>query len=386
MKVKQQNTNKRVLHLGKFYSPEYGGIESVTQILAEGITSSYQVRVICFTQLQRKMTKDTINEVSVIRYPVFIAFLSQPLSFSYFLQCIKQSRQVDIIHIHTPNLLATAAAFFIPRSKKIVVHWHSDILNKGWMGKLVQPIEKWLLKRADKTIVTTNQYIEGSKLLKTVLDKISIIPIGIEDLSQFATTELDDSKLKEFIQNKQVVLSIGRLVPYKGFKYLIDSARFLDKHKVIVIVGAGKQRVELSEMIIDLNLSHKVYLAGKLSMPDLQAMYRLADIFCLASVDRAEAFGIVLLEAMSFGLPVVATRIDCSGVSWVNQHGFSGLNVAVKDSKALSRVFNNILDNNQLYDKLSRGSKDRYQSEFTQQKFIENILELYNSLGAVLDN
>lgn len=378
---------KKILHLGKFYPPAYGGIESVTQILAEGASSVYQVTVVCFTREHKKILKEQKGKVQIIRCPSFVTISSQPLSFSYFWYSVKQSLQADIIHLHAPNVLATFAAFFMPRAKKMLVHWHSDIVGKGFLGILARLLERCLLKRADTIIATSRNYADGSASLKFVLNKVKIVPIGIQDLS--AVHNIDDKKINHpsvhpqllnFVRNKKVVLSVGRLVPYKGFRYLIKSARYLDDDQVIVIVGSGEQKTELQKLIADTQLSEKVYLCGKVNFEELQALYYLADIFCMSSVNKAEAFGVVLLEAMSFSLPIVATNIQNSGVPWVNQHQKTGLNVAIEDSKALADACQSLLKNKTMQKNYSQASRQRFETCFTAKIFVNNVLALYKKL------
>ena len=133
---------------------------------------------------------------------------------------------------------------------------------------------------------------------------------------------------------------MGRHVYYKGFEYLLDAAKYLDDKYIILLGGQGELTPRLQEKIKQHNLDEKVKLLGKISAEELPAYFSAADVFCLPSVERSEAYGVVQLEAMACGTPVISTNIKGSGVSWVNKHGITGIVVPVKDSKALADSFN----------------------------------------------
>jgi glycosyltransferase involved in cell wall biosynthesis len=174
------------------------------------------------------------------------------------------------------------------------------------------------------------------------------------------------------------------LVPYKGFNVLIQAAQQLPKDSVVVIVGGGPLQQELQQAIKSAGVRDRVVLAGRLSDAALHALFERAILYCLPSTYRAEAFGVVLLEAMAYGLPIVASDIPGSGVPWVNQHGLSGLNVPVEDAKALADACNQILTSEVLRRKFSQGARQRYLAEFTEVTSIKRMLIAYDRLLAGL--
>ena len=107
--------------------------------------------------------------------------------------------------------------------------------------------------------------------------------------------------IREKYPCKKIVFSLGRLVAYKGYEYLIEAARFLDDDYVLLIGGTGPLKAELDEKIKMLGLEGKVVLLGRVSDEDLPAYYGACELFCLSSVQKTEAFGIVQIEAMSCG-------------------------------------------------------------------------------------
>jgi glycosyltransferase involved in cell wall biosynthesis len=137
---------------------------------------------------------------------------------------------------------------------------------------------------------------------------------------------------------------------------------------------------KLNAHIEEVGAGYKILLAGRVTDEELCALYQTAEVFCLPSIFRAEAFGVVLLEAMSYGLPIVATDIEGSGVPWVNQHGVSGLNVEVKNSEELAKACTQIITDPALQMRLGQGARQRYEINFTNKIFTENFLEIYKKL------
>ena len=281
---------------------------------------------------------------------------SQPLGIKYCQQCLKFGRNADVVHLHVPNMLGALCALLLGKKPRLLVHWHSDVINKGILGRILRPLEVALLRRADKIIATSRVYAEASDTLRPFREKIRIVPIGVAD------TKLDNSSLDtplwcdEQIRGRKIILAVGRLVPYKGFDVLIEATKHISDQAVVVIVGSGPLHGKLKQAIDDANLKDRIVMAGRLSASELSALFARASLFCLPSISRAEAFGVVLLEAMACGLPIVATNIDGSGVSWVSLHDTSGLNVPVGDPIALAQACNQILETPALCARLAEGS------------------------------
>ena len=174
------------------------------------------------------------------------------------------------------------------------------------------------------------------------------------------------------------MFSLGRLVAYKGYRFLVEAAQYLGDGFVVLIGGTGELKADLQREIDSLGLRGKVELLGRIADGDLPAYYGACDVFCLSSVQKTEAFGIVQIEAMSCGKPVVATRIPQSGVAYVNAHGVSGLNVEPGNARELARAIMAITKDGQTYAKYSAGASRRYGEMFTKERMIEKCLEIYD--------
>lgn len=373
-----------IVHFGKYFFPDAGGIESVTLSLAKGaVAAGHNVTVVCF---KKSNTNDVefINGVRIIRAPIWRLFASQPLSWGYFLDCLRESLRADIVHLHAPNMVAALCAILVPKRIKLIVHWHSDVVGKGPLAYLFGPLIFLLLKRANLVIATSQVYAKASAPLRGFDSKLTVVPIGVRDPNSLHSAKSEPLNLSPDLlkksDGKKIILSIGRLVPYKGFDVLIDAAHYLAKDSVVFIVGVGPLKQVLEATIANAKLSDRIYLIGRQSDEALRALYESATLFCLPSIMRSEAFGVVLLEAMACGLPIVATDIPGSGVPWVNMSDVSGINVAVGDSLALANACNLIMKSPSLRLRYSIGARERFLNTFTEDASVNSILEIYNSL------
>jgi glycosyltransferase involved in cell wall biosynthesis len=281
-------------------------------------------------------------------------------------------------------MLAALAAILLGGRPKLLVHWHSDVVGKGLLGFLLRPLERAMLRRADRIVCTSQLYADGSNMLRPFLHKVSVVPNGIPDVAARPNMAGGmPEQLKYLIGGRRIILAVGRLVPYKGFGVLIEAALRLPQDAVVVIVGSGHLQEQLRGRIEQLGLRTKVLLTGHVEDSVLDALYRNAALFCLPSVERSEAFGVVIVEAMAYGLPVVATKIPGSGVPWVNMDQESGLNVPVNDPQQLAEACTSILRSPELRGRLSIGARQRYSELFTTAAVNARMLEEYARILSV---
>lgn len=368
----------RVLQFGKFY-PFIGGVNKVLFDLSKGLNANgIKCDVLC-ASVNKKDYKLKLNDADVFVASSWLMLSSTLISPSMIRKLKEIACQYDIIHIHHPDPMAALALFFSNTQAKIILHWHSDIVRQKVLLRFYSPLQDWLLKRSDLIFVTTPNYASHSKYLKKYISKIRVVPIGI-DPDELKTTEALSLDLKQKYKNKKIIFSLGRFCYYKGFEYLIESAKYLDDNYIIIIGGDGYLRHKYEKIIARYRLQSKVILPGKLSEYE-KANYLIAcDVFCLSSIEKSEAFGIVQIEAMCKGRPVVATMIEGSGVDWVNQDGVSGLNVIPRNPNELAKAFELIINDEMLHKKLSNGAKERFTNEFTLEKMTNKCIDFYMSV------
>ncbi len=374
----------RVVHLAKFYPPDAGGMETVVASLARGAAAAgWAVDVVCFASASSAGAPMPCG-MRVYRAPARLRPASQPLSLRYLWMARRCARGADLIHVHTPNFVALLCAMLLPRDRPLIVHWHSDVIDKGWLARLLAPAERWLLRRATAVVATSAAYAQASAALSRCPPaKLRIVQIGVPDPTGSGDPPAPlPAPLAQWLRGRLLVLAVGRFVAYKGFDVLVQAAADLHAGAAVIVVGDGPQAGAVARRIRDARLDDRVRLTGRANPDELHALFAAATVFCLPSLQRAEAFGVVLAEAMAYGVPVVATAIAGSGVPWVNSEGISGFNVPVGDARALAQACNRIIDSPALHERLAAGARQRFLDFFEEGRSVQSILALYRELTA----
>lgn len=380
----------KILHIGKYYPPFSGGIENFMGNLLPLLASdSTQIHALVHNHIPGfTLSEELYHQVKIIRIPSYGRILFAPVSplFPFYLNSEIKSFQPDIIHIHMPN----TSAFWLlmlPLAKQIpwIIHWHSDVVNNNlsWAFslayKVYKPFEQLLLKKSKKIIATSPHYLESSPALKKWQKKSHIIPLGIKPQSPENTQE-SLTQAENYWDNSQYkLLSIGRLTYYKGHQYLIEAMKNIDQTKLIII-GHGEEYHKLSALINKLDLNDRVILAGNLDDHLLHALLTTCDIFCLPSIERTEAFGLVLLEAMSHSKPLLVSNIPGSGMTWVCQDQQTGLFSAPEDSYDISEKIQQLLLNNNKRSQFGKNAYERLKQQFSLKSVADKTLALYHEI------
>lgn len=369
-----KNDKLRILQLGKFY-PVKGGVEKVMYDLMVGLSErGVDCDMLCAAWDGEGRTWKLNEHAKLMSCKTLLKAAATMISPAMIFKLRKICNGYDIIHVHHPDPMAALALFLSGYKGKVILHWHSDIQKQRFLLKLYKPLQQWLIARAGRIVGTTPVYLAESPFLKEVQEKTVALPIGVEQILPSAEGV---ETMKQRYAGKKIVFSLGRLVPYKGYKYLVEAARYLSDDYVVLIGGTGPLKDILQAEIEHLGLRGKVELLGRVSEEDLPLYYGACEVFCLSSVQKTEAFAIVQIEAMSCGKPVVATKIPQSGVSWVNRNGVSGINVVPEDAKALAEAIRKVTEEEKQYSAFSEGAFKRYQENFTKKKMIENCLKIY---------
>lgn len=368
----------KVLQLGKFY-PGIGGLEKVMYDITMGLSQRGEFCDILCTVLEKHDRGDIkLNDhASILRVPYLKKVAATMIAPALIFRLRKIQKDYDIIHIHHPDPMACLALFLSGYKGSVIIHWHSDILKQKHLLKLYRPLQNWLIRRAEVIVGTTSTYVKESPHLRNAQGKVAVIPIGIDKLKPDAGQV---ARIKDKYVGKKIIFAVGRLVGYKGFEYLIKAARQLGDDCVILIGGKGVLRKSLEELIKEEGVEDRVHLLGFIGNEELPGYFGACDVFCLSSIWKTEAFAIVQVEAMSCGKPVVATKIPESGVSWVNADGVSGVNVDPKDADALANAIQDILSDEQRYEHLAEGARQRYETMFTKELMVEHCLDLYRTI------
>ncbi|RAX54224.1 hypothetical protein CCY99_04225 [Helicobacter sp. 16-1353] len=367
----------RVLQFGKFFPPDLGGIETVIEDLTLGLNKrGISCDVLC-SNSKLKYEESTLPcGAKIMRCASFGKFASTSIAPQMIFKLRKIIDNYDIIHMHLPDPMANLALLLANYKNKIIIlHWHSDIIKQKRLLKLYLPLQQKLLKIATAIIATSNKYIEESAFLPKFRDKCVGIPIGVNKESLVADDV--DKDIIRFPKNKKVIFSLGRFATNKGFEYLIESAKYLSDEYVIFIGGSGNEALkkQFEEQVRAEGLENKVYLMGRIKRNNLQYYYKNCHIFALPSIQ--ESYGIVLVEAMSFGKPIICTKLYPSGNDWINMHNKTGLVIESKNPQAIAKAIEEIEKN---YNYFANNAYNRYLEEFKQETMIDNIISLYKKL------
>ncbi|NCC24700.1 MAG: glycosyltransferase [Deltaproteobacteria bacterium] len=373
----------RILHLGKFYPPAPGGIENFLRDLARAqVRSGHEVHVLCHAhQGTKNLERETVDKVIVTRVPVALSLAYAPLAPSYplHLRKILTSFRPDIVHVHMPNVSPFWVLGWFRPTFGLVVHWHADVIpSPNDLGlRLFRPVyslpETMLLSRAGAVVATSSPYADTSPVLGRFREKVEIIPLGL-DMSRFHVPDRPKAE-----DGPPLVLSIGRCTPYKGLDQLIRAWVSVPRGRLI-IVGSGPLLDELRDLTLRLGLADRIDLPGSLPESDLHNLLDSCDLFCLPSVERTEAFGLVLLEAMRYGKPLITTEVPGSGMSEVNIHGRTGLRVPPRDPEALAKAVNTLLDDPARRSELGRRATSRLAEKFDIVHVAERLDNLYRHI------
>ena len=367
----------KILQLGKFY-PIRGGVEKVMYDLMMGLSElGVSCDMLCALSDGGSRIVRLNENARLIGCRTWVKLAATMISPDMILTLRRVCREYDVIHVHHPDPMACLALLLSGYKGKVVLHWHADIEKQKVLLRFYMPLQKWLLKRADVIVGTTPVYLAASPYLKSVQDKVCCLPIGVKPV--LPPVE-ETAKIRSSYPGKKIIFSLGRLVAYKGFSYLVEAAQYLGDDYVVLIGGAGPLEAELKSQIQALGLEDKVKLLGRISDEEVVAYYGACTLFCMSSVFKTEAFGIVQIEAMSCGKPIVATRIPGSGVAWVNEHKVSGLNVEPMNAQQLAEAIVAIAEDENVYKTYCEGAAQRYRELFTKQSMIANVQEIYSKL------
>jgi rhamnosyl/mannosyltransferase len=366
----------KILQVVKLYYPWIGGVEKVVQQIAEGLNrkNNFEIEVLCCNH-ERKGKEEKINGVKIHRASSFGIFWGMPISFDFFRLFKKLTKKVDIIDFHHPFPLGDLGIFLFRPKAKLIVHYHSDIVRQSILEFFFKFFILHALKKAEKIIVSNPNLIKSSPYLQKFKGKCEIIPFGV-DLEKFRKFDLEKvRKIKE--KYGKFVLFVGRLNYYKGLHYLIDAMK--DVKANLVIIGEGPEKSNLKSQIANLKLENKIFFLPFQPEDELVNYYRACDVFVLPSIFKSEAFGLVLIEAMACGKPVISTELG-TGTSFVNRNGVTGFVAPPKDSKALAEAINKILSDKELAQKFGKNAENLVIENFSLQKMIEKTKSIYKEV------
>lgn len=368
----------RVLHVGKYYPPVPGGMERVLKLLCDRERHRVDCRVLV-AHTGRRTRRDTLDGVPVTRAGTLLKVGSVALGPALSIELARS--KADVTVIHEPNPVALVADAVTRRRGPLVVYFHSEVVRAQWKyATFYRPFLARVLHRASRILVASPAMRDTAVQLEGFRHKCEVVPYGI-DLSALAPSPATIARAARWRHEaaSPLLLFVGRLVPYKGVDVLIRALAGLDAR--LAVVGDGPERAALEQLARDRGLADRIRFLGAVPDDEVLALYHACDVFVLPSVTRAEAFGMVQLEAMACGKPVISTALR-SGVPWVNQHGTSGLVVAPGDAAALAGAIRELLGDEGMRRALGAGARRRVEHEFTAERMAARTVEIYEAVAA----
>ncbi len=382
----------RICHLSKYYPPVPGGIETHVQTLARAQADlGAEVVVLCvnpfdsngnFTATTNRT--ETIEEmdgkVRVIRLGRLASIARLDICPALPKKLCQVTRNPNtLLHIHTPNPTMLIAMLALRKRVPLVVTHHSDIIKQKILKYALRPFQYFVYGKASSVLATSSQYITGSKFLQTYKKNLDYLPLGL-DSSRFRSPNAGALSFAAELKRKYegpIWLSAGRVVYYKALHVAIEALTKVPGR--LIMVGSGPLQGELKALAKELGVEDRVIWLGRVSDDELVGAYHAATALWFPSNARSEGFGLVQVEAMASGCPVINANIICSGVPWVSRHEKEALTVPINDSVAFAGAAQRLLDEPGLRDRLVAAGRKRA-AYFNEQAMAERSLEIYSGV------
>jgi rhamnosyl/mannosyltransferase len=267
-----------------------------------------------------------------------------------------------------------------PRVRPLIVTHHSDIVRQRVLKYLVRPVEAAIYRRAARLLVDSPPYVNGSDSLRPFRDKVEALPLGI-DLAPYRQPSAAALRHGEELRKRHpgpLWLAVGRLVYYKGLDVALRALR--DVPGTLHIVGTGPMGERWRALAGELGVADRVVWRGRSPDDELTGAYHAATALWFPSNARSEGFGLVQVEAMASGCPVINTAVPDSGVSWVSRHEETGLTVPVNDPAALAAAARRLLDEPGLRERLAAEAVRQAVDRFDHRVMAGRSLDIYRAV------
>ena len=370
----------RILILGKYYHPRPGGIEHVTQVHAEHLARRCSVEALVNAGRGERAGEERIGGVRVRRMRTDAVLMSQPLALS--LLWMMRPADHEEVHLHAPNPYAATVLWLKLRTtpqqrlpRLFVIH-HADVQGRWLPRVLLQPLYRDLARQAERVIVTSRRNFAMSRDLPRDV-RIGVLAPFVK-LDQHAAGETERAEARAWRRSRYgdapLVGFVGRHARYKGLSVLIRAlATMPGVHGVIA--GDGPCRAEAEALVVELDVAGRIDFLGEISQADKARLLLAVDVLAFPSTDATEAFGVVQLEAMLLGAPVVASRLP-TGVADVAVDGVTALTCAPGDADDLARRLTQVLDDPLLAERLRVSARAHVLERFSETLMLARLDEL----------
>jgi len=323
--------------------------------------------------------------------PDFVHRLAAPIqsgNAAFVPSLFRHLKNFDLTHLHYPffGSAEPVALFHAMHPKQpLVMTYHMDAVAIGMKGAFFSAHQKllfpWIVKRADRVLVSSLDYAETSALAQVpgIFRRVEVHPFGVDMDRFFPGSEPELRRTFGIPDSHPVLIFVGGLDPahhFKGLPILIEAlAQIQDLPWHVVVVGSGSLRASFEAQVQDEGFGSRMHFVGGVSHEDLPKFYRMADIHVFPSTERAEAFGIVAVEAAASGLPTIASNLP--GVRTVVADGKTGLHVPPRNAPELARALRQLIQDTNLRAELGRQARRRSEQEFAWKPLIKKLEQTY---------
>jgi len=372
----------KIVQVSPWFLPHLGGVEShVHSISSELVRRGHEVEVLTSRQGRDVPEKEVMDGFQITRLKPFATLLRTPIVTRT--KGALRERDVDIFHAHSPPPLSAYYASKVAAEKRLpfVLTYHCDIEIPSVFGLVIEEVYRRTLgtrtmRRANRIIVTTETYAATSRAIWKYSPVVIPNPVDFE----FFRPDIDGSEVRSSMglkKGQHIVLWVGRVVPHKGIENLVEAAQYVDGTKFI-IGGEGPQLPAIRRLAKSFDVEDRVIFSGRLARSELPKYYAACDVFVLPSVSRLEAFGIVALEAMSSGRPVVVT--DMPGVREVVRDGIEGLLCEPLNAEDLAEKINTLLGDPGKRSEMGRAGRKKVVEDFGIKKVVDKLEATYKEV------
>lgn len=372
----------RIAHVTATFPPHYTGTGMVCYHNALGLARlGHEVTV--FTADDAPADHVDPREITVRRLPILFRFGNAP-----FLPQLVRLEGFDLVHLHYPFYFGSEMIFYrsLAGGPPYVVTYHQDVL---FQGALRYPervhhrlLGRRILARAAKVLATSLDYAHSSRLtdlLRARPGAVGEMPNGV-DVGRFqAATDGSSVRDRYSLAQDRVILFVGALDRahyFKGVHVLLQAlARMAGNHTRLLVVGEGDLRKEYQRQAVELGLGERVVFCGRVPDEDLPAHYAATDLVVLPSTTMGEAFGVVLLEAMASGKPVVASNLP--GVRSVVQDGQDGFLAEPGNAEDLAAKIGWLLNDAKRRQEMGRKGRNKVEERYDWPRLIPRLVETY---------
>ncbi len=379
----------KVLITSTYFHPYSSGLSVYALRLARGLVGLGHEVCVLTSQYDKKLaSEENLDGVKIVRVKVGMKLSKGVLMPGLPVQAKRWVDWADVVNVHMPQFEAFVVARLAKRLKKpLVVTYHCDlVMSGGWFSRLAgwgtNLLGKQMLKQAQVIVQNTLDYARHSSVLQAYLDKVLEVPTPVVFLEFTPGEKLDFRKKFGLAETDKVLGLAGRVASEKGYEYLAESLPLVwKKYPTARVVHAGSWKGVIGEEAYLAKVEAMIRPFGEkwkslgfLSDEDFLRFFAACDLLVFSSLNATESFGIVQIEAMSQGTPVVAS--DLPGVRQpVLQTGLGRI-VPVRDASALAEVILSVLDESDDAWLIP----ESYLKKFGQEKVAERYQEIFASL------